>query len=83
MNFDLGNLVNGWPEDAVELRLFDFHFMMERIIKTWKAVGFLPMTGNAVKDPKVRYEMGKGAPPLMLRTVWFSFSQFIASQKKC
>jgi hypothetical protein len=62
-NFDLGYLVNGWPEDPVELRPFDFHFTKERIIKTWKAVGFLPMTGNATKDPKVRYEMGdRGAP---------------------
>jgi hypothetical protein len=62
-NFDLGNLVNGWPEDPVELRPFDFHFKKERIIKTWKAVGFLQMTGNATKDPKVRYEMGEGGAP--------------------
>jgi hypothetical protein len=60
-NLDLGNLVNG---DPVELRPFDFHFRVECIIKTWIAVGFLPMTGNAAKDPKVRYELGdKGAPP--------------------
>jgi len=62
-NFDLGNLVNGWPEDPVELRPFDFHFTKERIIKTWKAFGFLPMMGNATKDPKVRYEMGEGGSP--------------------
>ena len=62
-NFDLGNLVNGWPEDPVELRPFDFYFTKERIIKTWKVVGFLPMTGNATKDPKVRYEMGEGGAP--------------------
>jgi len=47
----------------VELCPFDFHFTKERIIKTWKAVGFLPMTGNAMKDPKVRYEMGEGGAP--------------------
>jgi hypothetical protein len=52
-NFDLGHLVNSWPEDVVGLRPFDFHFTTERITKTWKAAGFLPMTGNAMKDPKV------------------------------
>jgi len=61
--FDIGNLVNGWPEDPVELRPFDFHFTKERIIKTWKAVGFLPITDNATKDLKVRYEMGEGGAP--------------------
>ena len=56
-NFDLAYLINGWQEDLVELRPFNFHFTKERIIKTWKAVGFLPMTGNATNDPKMRYEM--------------------------
>jgi hypothetical protein len=55
--------VNGWPEDPVELHPFDFHFTKERIIRTWNTVGFLPMTGNATKDPKVRYEMGEGGAP--------------------
>jgi hypothetical protein len=74
-NFDLGNLVNGWSEDPVELRPFDFHFTKERIINTWKAVGFLPMTGYAMRDPKVRYL-------LMLQTVWIFFMQIIVSQWK-
>jgi len=34
--------------------------MAEGIIKSWIAVGFLPMTGNAVNDPKVRHELGDG-----------------------
>ena len=25
-NLDLGNLVNGWPDDPIELRPFDCHF---------------------------------------------------------
>jgi hypothetical protein len=62
-NLDLANLVNGWPDDPVELRPFDYHFTTERIIKTWIAVGFLPMTGNAVNDPKVRHELGDGGAP--------------------
>ena len=50
-DLDLANLVNGWPGNPVELRPFDCHFTPERIIKTWIAVGFLTMTGNAVNDP--------------------------------
>jgi hypothetical protein len=62
-NFDLGHLVNGWPDDTVKLQPFDCHFTPERIIKTWIAVGFLPMTGNVVNDPKVRHELGDGGAP--------------------
>ncbi len=47
-NFDLANLVNGWPEDPLELRPFDYHFTKEEIIRLWIAVGFLPMTGRAM-----------------------------------
>jgi hypothetical protein len=43
-NFDLANLVNGWPEDPLELRPFDYHFTKEGIILSWIAVGFLQMT---------------------------------------
>ena len=63
-NFDLANLVNGWPDDPVELRPFDYHFTKEGIIRSWIAVGFLPMTGRATQDPKVRHELGnRGVPP--------------------
>ena len=68
-NLDLANLVNGWPGDPVQLWPFDCHFMAEGIIETWIAVGFLPITGNAVNDPKVRHELGDGgAPPEA--TIW-------------
>lgn len=65
-NLDLANLVNGWPGDPVELRPFDCHFTPERIIKTWIAVGFLPMMmmGNVANDPKVRHKLGDGGAPL-------------------
>jgi hypothetical protein len=41
-NFDLANLVNGWPDDPVELCPFDYHFTKEGIIRLWIVVGFLP-----------------------------------------
>ena len=62
-NKDLGAIVNGFPGDPIEKRPFDFCFCYEKIIAKWIAVGFLPMTGNAVNDPKVRYELGEGGAP--------------------
>ena len=62
-NRDLGNIVNGFPNDPVENRPFDYCFTQENIIKTWVRVGFMPMTGNAANDPKVRYELGDGGAP--------------------
>jgi hypothetical protein len=55
--------VNGWPGNPIELRPFDCHFTAKRINKSWIAVGFLPMTGNAVNDPKIRHELGDGGAP--------------------
>ncbi len=63
MNFDLANLVNGWPDDPGELRPFDYHFTKEGIIGSWLAVGFLPMAGKAAEDLKVRHELGEGGAP--------------------
>ena len=62
-NLDLGNVINGFPGDPVELRPFDFCFTQEKIIKTWIKVGFMPHTGNAALDPKVRHELGEGGAP--------------------
>ena len=47
----------------MELRPFDFCFTQEKIIKTWIKVGFMPHTGNAALDPKVRHELGEGGAP--------------------
>jgi hypothetical protein len=47
----------------LELRPFDFHFTKEGIIRSWIAVGYLPMTGKAMEDPKVKHELGEGGAP--------------------
>ena len=62
-NRDLGHIVNGFPGDLLEKRPFDKCFMTVKIVNTWIVVGFLPMTGNAALDPKVRYELGEGGAP--------------------
>ena len=63
-NHDLSFIVNGYSNDPVELHPFDHCFTKENIIKTWIAVGFLPMTGNAANDPKVAYELGPDGAPV-------------------
>ena len=62
-NLDLGNMVNGYPGDPLEFRPFDNVFQRDKILGWWRKVGFLPMTRNAVNDPKVRHEVGKGGAP--------------------
>ena len=62
-NRDLGHMVNGYKGDMIEKRPFDYCFQREHIIQTWKKVGFIPMTANAVNDPKVRHELGEGGAP--------------------
>ena len=64
--FDLANLVNGWPDDPVELRPFDYHFIKEGIIGLWLAVEFRPMTEKAAEDPKVRHKLSEGGAPSAL-----------------
>ena len=63
-NRDLSFIANGYSNDPIELRPFDHCFTKENIIKTWIAIGFLPMTGNAVNDPKVAYELGPDGAPV-------------------
>ena len=66
-NRDLGHIVNGFPGDPLAMRPFDKCFTMVEIVNTWIVVGFLPMTGNAANDPKVRYELGEGGAPAEAR----------------
>ena len=60
---DLGYVINGFPGDPIHLRPFDNCFTKTKIHSTFIAVGFLPMTRNAVNDPKVGYELGDGGAP--------------------
>ena len=57
------NLVNGWPDDPIKDRPFDFYFSKDSIIKSLIAVGFMPMTCRAATDPKVWFEFGPGGAP--------------------
>ena len=79
---DLSNVVNGFPGDPLELRPFDFCFTKDKIIKTWINVGFLPMTGNAALDPKVRYELGVGGAPAEARNQMETLQAEYASTSK-
>ena len=43
----------------IEQRPFDYCFQRQ-LLQTWKKVGIIPTTANAVNDPKVRHELGEG-----------------------
>ena len=60
---DLAAITNGFPGGPIEKRLFDFFFQRYKIVNWWIKVGFIPMTRNAVNDPKVRMELGEGGAP--------------------
>ena len=62
-NRDLGHITNGFSGDDIEDRPFGYCFQMAKLVNQWIKVGFLPMTLNAVNDPKVRFELGKGGAP--------------------
>ena len=55
-------MVNGFGGDLLKNKLFDFVFCQANILSWWKKVGFLPMTRNALNDPKVSYKVGDGGP---------------------
>ncbi len=74
-NVDLANLVNGWPDDPVELGPFDYHFTKEGIIGSWLAAGFLPMTRKTAEDPKVRHGLGRGVLRRQQPNVWLPLTR--------
>ena len=62
-NLDLGNMVNGYPDDPIDLRPYENTFTRPNILQWWRKAGFLPMTRNALNNPKVRFELGDGGAP--------------------
>ena len=59
----MSNIVNGYPNDPIELRPFDYWFRPRFIPQWWIAVSFLPMTRNALNDQKAGYQLGDGGAP--------------------
>ncbi len=57
-NNDLSAIVNGFPDDPIELRPFDKIFNSTNIWKWWCKVGFITMNQNALYDDKVRQQLG-------------------------
>lgn len=56
---DIPFIVNGNPDDVIKDRPFSFTFTRERIRKSWRNVGFLPMTYKCLESNKVRHESGE------------------------
>lgn len=59
-NLDLGRMVGGFPHDLIELKPFSFTFRRLNVLRWWRKVGFPSMSRQALLDPKVCHELGKG-----------------------
>ena len=59
-NDDLAVMINGKPNDPLEMRPFDRCFQKDRILSAWHKVGFIPFTRSCLQNPKVRHELGEG-----------------------
>jgi len=61
-NDDLGVIVNGYPDDKIDDKPFDKCFTKEIVLKGWGRVGYCPFTREALKNPKLRLELGQTKP---------------------
>lgn len=57
-NSNLSIIVNGYPDDPIELRPFDVIFMCQNIWKWWCKGQFIPMSQNALYEVTVSQQLG-------------------------
>jgi hypothetical protein len=56
---DLATVVNGRENDDVSLKPFDKCFTKEKILGSWRKVGFIPFTRSCLSNKRVRHELGQ------------------------
>ena len=56
---DLPTIVNGTSDDDERDRPFNAHFTKEKILWSWRKVGFVPFTRSCLANKRVRKEMGQ------------------------
>ncbi len=79
---DLAFIVNGRPDDPIELRPFDFTFTKERIWKSWCNIGWIPMIRKCFEHPEVRKESSLAALMKKRRTKWKTGKKNTEEQKQ-
>ncbi len=79
---DLSTIVNGKDTDDVSLKPFDKCFTKERIIGSWKKVGFVPFTRNCMNDKKVRHELGQNQKNEVLEELKVKYDNLVALSRE-
>ena len=74
---DLATIVNGQPDDEVTDRPFDCHFTREKILWSWKKVGFVPFTRNCLTNKRVRKELGQYTKDEGLENLQFQYDVLV------
>jgi hypothetical protein len=56
---DLPTIVNGTDDDNASNRPFKMHFTKEKILWSWRKIGFVPFTRSCLNNKRVRKELGQ------------------------
>jgi hypothetical protein len=82
LNLDFSNLptiVNGRADDNKSDRPFDAHFTKEKILWSWKEVGFVPFTRSCLSNNRVRKELGHHNEDAVLENLQFRYDVLVDS----
>jgi hypothetical protein len=76
LNLDFGDLptiVNGTSDDEERDRPFNTHFTKEKILWSWRKVGFVPFTRSCLTNKRVRKELGQHNKDKALEDLQFKY----------
>ncbi len=76
---DLPTIVNGQAGDKESDRPFNAHFTKEKILSSWKNVGFVPLTRSCLSNKRVRRELGQHTQDTALEDLQFRYDVLVDS----
>jgi hypothetical protein len=82
LNLDFGDLptiVNGTSDDEERDRPFNAHFTKEKILWSWRKVGFVPFTRSCLTNKRVRKELGQRNKDKALEDLQFKYDMLVDS----
>jgi hypothetical protein len=80
LNLDFSNLptiVNGTSDDEAQDRPFNAHFKKEKILWSWRKVGFVPFTRSCLANKRVRKELGQHNKDKALEDLQFKYDVLV------
>ena len=76
---DLPTIVNGTSGDKERDRPFNAHFTKEKILWSWRKVGFVPFTRSCLTNKRVRKELGQRNKDKALEDLQFKYDVLVDS----